>query len=236
MTALDSSSTTAPTTAPTASGHGPDLVRLSTWCGLGFVVCQLALMAFTVIVVLPQGGSMDDPALQRGRAVHDAADLYRVTNYLLILAGCLMLGFLGAVRARLHQVDSSGVLATVAVAAGTLLALVWPLGALLHDLAMTVAEQGTDLRILAGWDAAPPYTLALSSALRIFLVLAIVLGLRLGDGARALQWTGLGIAVASLLGSATLVSGAFFPALALGTLAYELWLGAVAWHWLRSSR
>jgi hypothetical protein len=35
---------------------------------------------------------------------------------------------------------------------------------------------------------------------------------------------------------ATLVAGALFPVLALSTLAYELWIGALAWHWLRASR
>jgi len=40
----------------------------------------------------------------------------------------------------------------------------------------------------------------------------------------------------SLLGSATLLTDALFPLLALSTLAYELWVGAVAWHWLRSER
>ena len=42
-----------------------------------------------------------------------------------------LLGFLGAVHVRLRRVDPSGVLSTVAVAAGTLLALVWPLAFLL---------------------------------------------------------------------------------------------------------
>ncbi len=31
----------------------------------------------------------------------------------------------------------------------------------------------------------------------------------------------------------TVVSGALFPLLALGTLGFELWLGALAIHWLR---
>ena len=40
----------------------------------------------------------------------------------------------------------------------------------------------------------------------------------------------------SLVGSATLLTDALFPLLALSTLGYELWVGAVAWHWLRSER
>ena len=27
--------------------------------------------------------------------------------------------------------------------------------------------------------------------------------------------------------------GSVFPLLALSSLAYELWIGALAWHWLR---
>ena len=41
------------------------------------------------------------------------------------------------------------------------------------------------------------------------------------------------IMVLSLAGSATLLSGALFPLLAVSTLAYEVWVGALAWHWLR---
>jgi hypothetical protein len=33
--------------------------------------------------------------------------------------------------------------------------------------------------------------------------------------------------------SATLLTGALFPVLALSTLGYELWVAALAWHWLR---
>ena len=51
-----------------------------------------------------------------------------------------------------------------------------------------------------------------------------------------LQRTGLVLLPLSLLGSATLLTDALFPLLALSTLGYELWVGAVAWHWLRSER
>jgi hypothetical protein len=42
--------------------------------------------------------------------------------------------------------------------------------------------------------------------------------------------------VVSLVGSATVVTDAVFPLLALGTLGYELWVGALAVHWLRDGR
>ncbi len=134
---------------------------------------------------------------------------------------------------RLRRADGSGVLATVAVAAGTLLALVWPFGALLHDIALDVAGKGTDLRLLAGWDTAAPFTLAFSAVPRLFFIGAIVLGLRAEGRAPRLRRIGVVLLPVSLIGSALLVSEALFPVLALSTLAYELWIGAVAIHWLR---
>ena len=229
MTTLD---TTTPATR-TARSTGPDISRLSAWCGVAFTACQLTVMVFMAVLVLPHGGSPSDPALERGRNVLEAADAYRIGNYLFLVAGSLLLGFLGAVHVRLRRADASGALATVGVAAGTLLAVVWPFAAVLHDVALDTAQAGADVRILAGWDSVAPYSLAFSVLPRAFLVLALVLGLRLTGGSRWLQRSGVAIVVVSLVGSATLVSGALFPVLALSTLAYELWIGLLAWHWLR---
>jgi hypothetical protein len=212
------------------------LTRVSARFGLAFTICQLGVMVAMAILVLPHGGSPSDPALERGRHVLDAQDAYRWGNYAFMLAGCLLLGFMGAVHVRLRRADSSAVLATVAVLAGTLLTLIWPLAGVLHDVALDTAADGTDLRILGAWDAVAPYSLAFSALPRLFFVGAIVLGLRMTGDAPWLQRLGIVLLPLSLLGSATLVSGAMFPLLALSTLGYELWVGALAWHWLRSSR
>ena len=63
-----------------------------------------------------------------------------------------------------------------------------------------------------------------------------MVGLRATGSAPWLQRTGVVIVVLSAVGSATSLSGALFPVLALSTLAYELWIGALAWHWLRDRR
>jgi hypothetical protein len=167
--------------------------------------------------------------------VLEARDAYRVGNYVFMISGVLLLGFLGVVQHRLRRVDRTGVLATVAVASGVLLALIWPFAAVLHDVALEVGTTGADVRILAGWDAVAPFSLAFSALPRLFFVGAIVCGLRLGGTGRQLQRLGLVLVPLSLLGTATLVSEVFFPLLALTTLAYELWVAAVAWHWLRTS-
>jgi hypothetical protein len=212
------------------------LARVSACFGIAFTVCQLSVMVLMAVLVLPHGGSPGDPALQRGHDVLDAEQLYRYGNYVFILAGSLLVGFLGAVNVRLRRVDRSGVLATVAVVAGTLLALVWPLAGVLHDVALDTAVGGADPRVLAGFDAVAPYSLAFSALPRMFFIGAVVLGLRLTGSAPWLQRTGVVILPLSLVGSATLVAGGLFPLLALSTLGYELWVGALAWHWLRTSR
>jgi|tagenome__1003787_1003787.scaffolds.fasta_scaffold20485755_1 hypothetical protein len=211
------------------------LTRLSARFGIAFTICQLTAMVLLAIFVLPHGGSPGDPPLEVGRHVHDAESWYRNGNYMFMLAGTLLLGFLGAVHVKLRKADSTGVLATVAVAAGTLLTLIWPLAGVLHDVALDTGAAGADLRILGGWDAVAPYSLAFSGLPRLFFIGAIVLGLRMTGSARWLQRIGIVLLPISLLGTATLVAGAMFPLLALSTLGYEIWVGAVAWHWLRSS-
>jgi hypothetical protein len=223
-------------TDDTGSTDGDRLVRISARFGIAFTVCQLTVMVCMAVFVLPHGGSPNDPALERGHHVLDAANLYRFGNYVFILAGSLLLGFLGAVHLKLRQADRSGVLATVAVAAGTLLTLIWPYAGVLHDVALDTAADGTDLRILGGWDAVAPYSLAFSALPRLFLIGAIVLGLRTTASAPWLQRVGVVLLPLSLVGTATLVTEYAFPVLALSTRGYDLWVGALAVHWLRTLR
>jgi hypothetical protein len=217
--------------------HEPEspVTRLSTRFGVAFGACQIAVMIAMAIFVLPKGGSPDDPALERGRRVLEAATTYRVGNFVFMASGVLLLGFLGAVHHRLRRADSTGVLATVAVASGTLMALIWPLAAALHDVAIETATSGADPRILGGWDSVAPFALAFSALVRVFFIGSLVMGLRLSGTAPRLQRLGLVLLPLSVVGSATLVSGALFPVLALGSLGYELWVLAVAWTWLRRS-
>ena len=235
-TTLEPARPTRPAPADAGRPAGPDVARLSAWSGVAFTVCQLSVMVAMAVFVLPKGGGPTTPALERGVNVLDAADLYRLGNYVFMAAGSLLLGFLGVVHLRLRRADETGVLAGVALAAGTLLALIWPLAGVLHDVAIDTADAGADVRILGAWDSVAPYSLAFSAFPRVFFLLALVLGLRLAGDSRWLQRTGLAIAALSLVGTGTLLAGALFPALALSTLAYEIWVGALAWHWLREGR
>ncbi|WP_433292629.1 hypothetical protein ACQP2F_28505 [Actinoplanes sp. CA-030573] len=228
--------TTLTTTHRPAASHAGDLVRLSTRFGLVFTICHLLVMVAMAIFVLPREGSPSDPAIVRGQGALDAVGAFRLGNFVFMAAGTLLLGFLGAVHVRLKKADGTGTLAAVALASGTLLALIWPLTGVLHDIALDTAVAGADVRILAGFDAAAPYGLAFSVFARVFFVGSIALALRAEGNARWLVRAAVVVLVLSLAGSATLLSGAFFPLLALGTLGYELWIGALAWRWLRDDR
>lgn len=227
-------------THPAADRQAPPdqggLTRVSARFGLAFAICQLTVMVGMTALVLPHGGSPSDPPLLRGHHVLAAQELYRVGNLAFMVAGMLLLGFLGAVHTRLREVDSSGVLATVALASGTLLAAIWPMGAMLHDVALEAAAAGSDVRILSGWDSVAPYTLAFSALPRLFFVGAIVLGLRRAGSSPWLCRIGIVLLPVTLVGTATTITGAMFPVLVLSTLGYELWAGALAWHWMRGPR
>lgn len=215
---------------------GDRITRLSAGFGLVFAICQLAVMVAMTVFVLPKGGGVGESPAHWGNDVLDAQAWYRAGNYAFMLAGTLLTGFLGAVHVKLRRAESSGALAAIGVAAGALLALVWPYAAVLHDVALEAAASGSDVRILAGWDSIAPFSLAFSVLPRLFFVGAIVISLRLTAEAPWLQRIGIALLPVSLVGTATLVFGGLFPVLALSTLAYELWVGAVAWRWLRSSR
>ncbi len=212
------------------------ITRLSARFGLAFAICQLTVMIGMSVFVLPKGGSIGDSPTHWGNDVLDAAAWYRAGNYAFVLAGTLLTGFLGAVHVKLRRAEPSGALAAIGLGAGVMLSLVWPYAAVLHDVALDAAAFGSDTRILAGWDSVAPYSLAFSALPRLFFVGAIVVALRLTGEARWLQRIGIALLPVSLVGTATLLFGGIFPVLALSSLGYELWVGAVAWHWMRSSR
>jgi hypothetical protein len=209
------------------------LERTSARCGLGYAAGQLVMTVVFGVLVLPAAGPPDAGPLEKGKALLEHADLFTVGNYLLVLPSLLLVGFLGVVAARLRGADPSGTLAAVALAAGTLVALLWPLGAVLHDLALDTATAGVDVRVAAAWDAVGPYTLALSALFRTAFVVAVTVGL---VGACSLRRSGWAVAALSLLGSATLIADGAFAVLAVSTLAFDGWVAAVAWRWSRAPR
>ncbi|WP_281690002.1 hypothetical protein [Pseudonocardia thermophila] len=216
------------TSTPLPAATAPlDAVRLSTRFGVAFGICQFATMIGMTLFVLPNGGAPGFD-VARGQGVHDAADLYRIGNYVCMVSGVL-LGFLGAVGTRLRRIEVTGTLGRRGRGRGRgrrrRRAAVRRGAARRRD---DTADAGADLRILAAWDSVAPYSLAFSA---LPFVGAIVLALR---QARTTPWlvrTGGVVLVLSAAGAATSLSGLLFPLLALSTLGLELWVIALSVTW-----
>ncbi len=146
--------------------------------------------------------------------------------------------FLGGLFGVLRRAEGgSGALAMVSVGAGIAMAMTWPFGLLLAGVGTSIVLQGGDAATAWAFDGMAPLSLALSSFPRtVFLAAtsAVLLEDRLVP--RWVGWSGLVLALVSLIGTATLVVGDLFPLLMLGTLIFELWVLALGVSLARSGR
>lgn len=218
----------------TEPAHPSPAERAALASGVAYAALQIAAMLLFGALILPAGGPPDLPAAEKAARVLAHADTYRLGNFLMLLPVPFLIVFLGGLFAALRRAEGGPVLGIAAVAGGALVALVWPLAAVLHDVALEAARLGADPAVLAGFDAIAPYSLALSAVPRAVLVLAVAAAVRWhGLAPRALGTLGLIVALLGLVGTATLVNAALFPVLALSTLLFEVWMAALCLHLLR---
>lgn len=201
--------------------------RLAAASGAAFGALQLAMAVVFGAVILPRIGAPTAAPADRLAAYVAHGDLLRLGNYLLTLPTPLFLLFLGALHGAVRRA-SGPVLAAAAALAGAAVAMLWPLSAVLNDLAVDIARNGGDAGTVAALDAIGPYLLALGALGRVVLLgVASVELPRAGLAPRWTGWLGAAAAVASGAGTLTLVDGRAFGVLALGTLAFDGWLVAV---------
>lgn len=199
--------------------------RLALASGIIFSLSQFGALLYFVIFIFPRMGPPEATAqhllfyTQHGEAL-------RFGNYLLALPAPFFLFFLGGLSGLLRQAEGEqGSLAPAALTGGVLVAILWPLSGILNNIAIDIAQAGGDPATIAALDAIGPYMLALSALPRAVLLAAASIGLLPARFIpRWLGWLGLGLALLSLIGSATLVAGQIFPVLALGTLLFEAWV------------
>ena len=86
----------------------PRITRISARFGVAFAACQLAVMVAHDHLRPAPRWPPGDPPLERGQGVLDAETAYRIGNYVFMVAGVLLLGFLGVVAHRLrHRQDAA---------------------------------------------------------------------------------------------------------------------------------
>jgi hypothetical protein len=210
--------------------------RASMMSGVVYALAQLGAFVFFAIAILPRFAPIDAAPLARAAAVKNLGETLRVGNFLIVLPVPLFLFFVGGAFSLLRRLmPQSDVLAATALAAGAAMALMWPLGAVISDLELDLAQAGGDAITVSVLDAIAPYSLALSAFARAALIAALSVPLVRLDGSRKWTgWSGLVVAVLSLLGTVTLVAAAAFPMLALSTLLFDVWLLALCLVFLRT--
>lgn len=216
-------------------GHASPWERPALGCGVAFALLQLLVMVFFAVAILPGLGAVDAPAAQRAAAYAEHGDLLRLGNFLLMLPVIFFLFFLGGLYGVLRRAEGgSGAFAMASVLAGAAMAMLWPLAGVISDIGIDMARGGGDAVTIASLDAIAPYSLALSALPRTVLLVAtaaVLLQSRVLPGWFA--WSGLAVALLSVVGAATLVAEALFPVLALSTMLFEFWLVGLGFALLR---
>lgn len=199
--------------------------RLALVSGILFVALQLSAMIYFITLVFPRMGPPE--AVEQHLAFYrQHGEVLRLGNYLLVLPTPFFLLFLGGLSGILRRAeDGKGGLTTTAITSGAIVAILWPLSAVLNNIGIDIAQSGGDRATIVALDAVGPYMLALSALPRATLLAATATVLLYRQLApRWVGWIGLGLGVISVIGSATLVLAALFPVLALSTLLFELWI------------
>ena len=108
------------------------LTRPALVSGILYSVLQAAVLVYFAVLVFPGLGPVEAPVEQRARAYAELADVLRLGNYLIMLPAPFFLVFLGgAAGAPGSATGADRVLSTVTVAAGAIMAMLWPLAAVI---------------------------------------------------------------------------------------------------------
>ena len=208
---------------------------LSLVSGIVFAVLQLGVLVYFVVFVFPKLGPMDASATVRASAYTQHGETLRLGNYLMTLPAVFLLFFLNGLYAVLRRLEGgSGLLAIATMASGIAMSMLWPLSAVVSDIAIDIAKGGGDAATVAAFGAIGPYTLALSALPRTVLLVATSLVLLDPRFAyRWIGWAGFGVAFLSIVGTTTLVFKEMFAVLACGTVLFEFWILAVSIALLR---
>jgi hypothetical protein len=203
--------------------------------GIVFSILQLAGAILFAAFILPRLAPIDAPAATQAAGYVAHANLLRLGNYAVILPAPFFLFFLAGLYAVLRRTeDERSVLASTAAFSGVAMSMIWAISAVVSDIAIDIALGKGDAVTISALNAFPPYMLALSALPRAVLLAATgCVVLERHNGPRWLGWSGIGLAVLSLVGSATLVTPLMFPVLAVSTLLFDLWLWVVCSMWLR---
>lgn len=205
--------------------------RLALASGIVFAVLQIAAIIFTAVFLLSQLPGIDAPREEWAATLADIPGMTgRLTTYLLVLPVPFLLLFLGGLYGVLRRAEGgSGTLSISILIAGAAVAMTWPMGILIAGLTSNIVKDGGDLATAWALDGMAPLSLALSAFPRTLLLAGTSLLLLDRELApRWIGWSGNVLAVASLVGTGTLLFAEIVPVLLLSTMIFELWMLALS--------
>lgn len=211
--------------------------RLALGSGIAFSLMQLGALLYFILLVFPQMGPPDAAAQHVAFYTQHGMTL-KLGNYLMTLPTPFFLLFLGGLFGILRRAEGGrGVLANAAITSGAIVAILWPLSAVLNHIGIDIAQAGGDTATIVALDSIGAYMLALSALPRVVLLAGTAVTLLHSQlTPRWIGWAGLVLGVFSIIGSATLVLVDLFPLLALSTLLFELWVLALSVALLRNGQ
>jgi hypothetical protein len=220
--------------------HALDVDRLCFGSGVVAATLFFAAVALFVAVIVPQMPPVDAPAAVRTEfyAAMGSSAVYRSISYLGELQALFLLPFFGGLHGLLRRVErGSGAVASSVFAAGIALTVITPFAILLEDhLMLGLAGAGADSVTVAAIDGIVPLSMAFSGFPQAIVLAGVAILLpRRGIVPRWIGRFGLGVAVLSLIGTGTLVSGAMFAVSHLASLLARVWLLALSVVLLRRS-
>src|SRR5262245_53737358 len=117
------------------------LHRAAVLSGILFALLQLGALAYFAAEILPHFAPIDAPAAERAASTAKLGASLRVGNYLLALPTPFFLLFLGGLSSALTRREPDAqILAMTALAAGAAMAMLWPLGAVITDIELAIAQ------------------------------------------------------------------------------------------------
>jgi hypothetical protein len=203
--------------------------RFALTSGLLFAVVQIVTIAFSAVFFATSHPPMDASPAEAARGFAQAETMVATGTYLYVLHLPFWLIFLGGLFGVLSRAEGdTQALAVSVLGAGVAMGVIVSLGALVSSITPTIGALGGDGATVKAIDGMTPLALALSALPRAVLLgvtSAAVLEYRIAP--RWIGWTGLVLGLVSLVSTGTLLSPAFFPFLALGTLLFVLWIAAL---------
>jgi hypothetical protein len=208
--------------------------RVALASGILFVAVQIATIAFNVVFFATTHPPVDASPQETARGFAEHATMVEIGTYLYVLQVPFWLLFLFGVLRRAE--GGSEAFSVSAFGAGVAMVVIASMCALISALTPTIGRLGRDPATVKAVDGMTPLALALSAFPRAVLLGATSVVLLDGRvGPRWVGWTGLALGLVSLVSTGTLLAPALFPLLAIVTLLFVVWVGALTVALLRST-